>query len=154
MNSRTNYWIAQTNVAVLMLTIVFIMTAIIFLGCNSPQIRENLRIPLIADQQSEGVSKTMDYIFDYQIVYQQAKADGTGKIKLSGKVTPNKNLKSLTINLNFIDADGKILENKLFYPPLTGLGVAIASIQETYDTPAGTVGITFTHHARQRPIWD
>ena len=98
-------------------------------------------------------------MLDYQIIYQQTKPDGTGKINFSGKVAPRRDRASLRINLNFIDADGKIVGSKRIYPPATGLDVAIAhnssssaaTLQKTYDTPSGTVAMAFTHFAQQRP---
>ena len=152
MNSRSNQLMEETSDAVVIFSIMLIITVNLLFGCSSPQIKDAASIVLTAGQPSEGVSKTNEYVFNYKIVYRQMKSDGTGKIELRGRVVPNKDLESLRINLNCIGSDGKILGSKWIYPPGAGLGLGIATLRETYDTPPGTVAISFSHFSRLRRI--
>ena len=60
-----------------MIAIVLCSHFLLF-GCTGATIRENLRIPLVADQPYEGVSKTGHYILEYRFTFHPKAADGTG----------------------------------------------------------------------------
>lgn len=129
------------------------VAAAVVLGCSGVSIREDQRIPLTAGAPFESVVKTTDYTMEYQLVYRQADSSGGGKLAFKGKLVPRRGLDSLSIWINFLDAEGKTIGSKALYSPGAGRGAAKSNLEQTVDIPPGTVSVAFTHNAREkRPL--
>jgi hypothetical protein len=121
-------------------------------GCTGITIREDLRIPLVANQPSEGVSKTAHYILEYSFTFHHKAADETGRMEFTGNLKPTRPLDTLSIRLQFLDAEGKIVATESIYGSGYGGGAGKATIQKHFETPPGAVAIAFTHSAVVRAI--
>jgi hypothetical protein len=128
---------------------IFVAVALV-LGCSGATIRPEQRIALTADTPYESTVKTTDYSMDYQIVYKPAGASGGGTLQFSGKLVPRRGLDSMSIWINFLDAEGKIIGSKTLYSPGAGRGAARTSLEKTFEVPPGTVSMAFTHNAREK----
>ena len=94
--------------------------------------------------------KTTDYAMEYQLVRQPADDSGTGKLVLKGKLVPRRGLDSLSIWINFLDAEGTIIGSKTLYSPGAGRGAARTNLEKTFEVPPETVSVAFTHNAREK----
>ena len=128
---------------------IFVAVAVI-LGCGGATIRPEQRIALTADTPYESTVKTTDYSMDYQIVYKPAGSSGGGTLQLTGKLVPRRGLDSMTIWINFLDAEGKTIGSKTLYSPGAGRGAARTSLEKTFEVPPETVSVAFTHNAREK----
>ncbi len=131
-------------------SVVIVAGLAVLTGCSGIQIEKDQQILLAADQPITGTKKTTDYSLEYQIVFQQKGSDGSGTIQFNGKLNPRRGLDSLTIWINFLDADGKIIGSKPIYAPGAGRGAAKSTLEDTFELPAGTVAVAFTHIGRER----
>ena len=122
----------------------------LIVGCSGTTIRPEQRIALTADTPYEATAKTTDYSMDYQIVYKPAGSSGDGTLQFSGKLVPRRGLDSMTIWINFLDAEGKTVGSKTLYSPGAGRGAARTSLEKTFEVPPGTVSVAFTHNAREK----
>ena len=132
------------------LSVIIITGLVVLMGCSGIQIEKNQQIPLAADQPVTGTKKTTDYSLEYQIVFQPKGSDSAGTIRFNGKLNPNRGLDSLTIWINFLDVDGKIIGSKPIYAPGAGRGAAKSTLEDTFELPAGTVAVAFTHIGREK----
>ena len=128
---------------------ILVAVALVF-GCSGATIRPEQRIALTADTPYESTVKTTDYSMDYQIVYKPAGSSGDGTLQFSGKLVPRRGLDSMTIWINFLDAEGKTIGSKTLYSPGAGRGAARTNLEKTFEVPPGTVSVAFTHNAREK----
>lgn len=126
--------------------LLFIAAVMLVSACSGAQIKPDQRIPLTADAPYESVVKTTDYSMDYQIVYTAAGSSGGGTLQFKGKLVPRRGLDSLSIWINFLDTEGKTIAGKTLYSP----GAARTSLEQTFNLPAGTASVAFTHIAREK----
>ena len=130
--------------------LLIIVAATLLFNCSGATIRPEQRIPLTADTPYESTVKTTDYSMDYQIVYKPANSSGGGTLQFAGKLVPRRGLDSMSIWINFLDADGKTIGSKTLYSPGAGRGAARSNLEKTFDVPPGTVSVAFTHNAREK----
>ena len=129
--------------------LIAVAASLVF-ACSGVAIKPEQRIPLTADAPYASTVKTTDYAMDYQIVYKPAGASGGGTLQFAGKLVPRRGLDSLSIWVNFLDAEGKTIGSKTLYSPGTGRGAARTDLEQTFEVPPGTVSVAFTHIARER----
>ncbi len=137
----------RSGLITILLTVV---AATIMFSCSGAAIKPEQRIPLTADAPYESVVKTTDYSMEYQLVFQPAGASGGGTLAFKGKLIPRRGLDSMTIWINFLDAEGKTIGSKAIYSPGAGRGAARSTLEQTFDIPPGTVSVAFTHNAREK----
>ncbi len=123
-----------------------------FFGCTGITIREDRRIPLVANQPYEGVSKTINYILEYSFTFHHKAGDETGSMEFTGNLKPTRPLNTLSIRLQFLDSEGKIIDTERIYGSGYGGGAGKATIQKHFETPPGAVAIAFAHSAEVRII--
>ena len=129
------------------------VAAAVVIGCSGTTIREDRRIPLPTGSAYDSVVKTTDYTMEYQLVAQPAGSTGSGTLSFTGRLVPRRGLDSLSIWINFLDAEGKTIGSKPLYAPGAGRGAARTSLEQTLEVPPGTVSVAFTHLAREkRPL--
>ena len=150
MCSKINYTGINKCFSPYVTIILFLSGLLLVLGCGGVTIREDQRIQLQADQSYQGTQNTVDYRLEYQYVFKQANAGGTGSIEISGKVSPKRRLDSLDIYLNFLDAEGKRIGSKNVFGAGAGTGAGKGSFSNTFETPPGTVSIAFTYTSREK----
>jgi hypothetical protein len=121
-------------------------------GCSGATIREDRRIPLVANQPYEGVSKTGHYILEYSFTFHPKATDETGSMEFTGNLKPTRPLETLSIRLQFLDSEGKVIDMQPIYGSGFRGGAGKATIQKRFETPPGTVAIAFTHYAAVRSI--
>lgn len=124
--------------------------ATVVIGCSGTTIRKDQWVSLPADTPYQSMVKNTDYAMEYQLVRQPADDSGTGKLVLKGKLVPRRGLDSLSIWINFLDVEGKIIGSKTLYSPGAGRGAARTSLEKTFEIPPGTVSVAFTHNAREK----
>ncbi|KPJ78773.1 MAG: hypothetical protein AMJ54_02295 [Deltaproteobacteria bacterium SG8_13] len=126
--------------------------ALVF-ACSGAAVKPEQRIPLAADAPYASEVKTTDYSMEYELVYKPAGASGGGTLQFNGKLVPRRGLDSMTIWINFLDAEGKTIGSKTLYSPGAGRGAARTSLEQTFEVPPDAVSVAFTHIAREkRPI--
>ena len=121
-------------------------------GCTGITIREDRRIPLVANQPYEGVSKTINYILEYNFTFHHKAADETGSMEFTGNLKPTRPLNTLSIRLQFLDSEGKIIDTERIYGSGYRDGAGKATIQKHFETPPGAAAIAFAHSAEDRTI--
>jgi hypothetical protein len=121
-------------------------------GCTGATIREDRRIPLVANQPYEGVSKTGHYILEYSFTFHPKASDETGSMEFTGNLKPTRPLENLSIRLQFLDSEGKVIDMEPIYGSGHMGGASKATIQKRFETPPGTVAIAFSHYASVRTI--
>jgi hypothetical protein len=132
-------------------TLLLIFVAVAFvIGCSGATIKPEQRIPLTAGTLYEATVKTTDYSMDYQIVYKPAGSSDGGTLQFTGKLVPRRGLDSMSIWINFLDAEGKTIGSKTLYSPGAGRGAARTNLEKTFEVPPGTVSVAFTHSAREK----
>ena len=104
--------IAQTP---LPLVIPVLAAAILLAGCTGMQIKEDRRIALIPGSDQRGTDQTSTYTMKYLYRYDQSDPDGSGTVQLKANIGIRAKLKGLTISVNWLDDDGKVLESKAFW---------------------------------------
>ena len=82
--------------------------------------------------------------------YKPGVSGGEGMLEFEGKMTPNRKLDTLIINLNFLDTQGNRLQTNQIYNSGIGRGAGSATISETFNVPTGTASIALTDIARER----
>ena len=119
-------------------------------GCIGMQIKEKRRIELIPDSIQSGTDENSEYVMQYQYQYEQLNPNGSGRIELKASVGHRARLKSLTIAVNWLDGDGKVLESKGFY--FSGVNKKFRDwrVAETYKIPSGTRSMAFTSVSQRR----
>ena len=134
-----------------MIAIVLCSQFLLF-GCTGATIREDLRIPLVSNQPYEGVSKTGHYILEYRFTFHPKATDETGSMEFTGNLKPTRPLETLSIRMQFLDSEGKVIDMQPIYGSGFRAGAGKATIQKRFETPPGTVAIAFTHYAAVRAI--
>jgi len=86
------------------LIVLLLFSQFPFFGCTGLTIREDRRIPLVANQPSEGVFKTAYYNLEYSFTFHHKAADETGSMEFTGNLKPTTPLDTLSIRLQFLDA--------------------------------------------------
>lgn len=133
-----------------LLCMILISSAFMIAGCTGMQIKENRRIELISGSTQSGTDENADYAMQYQYLYDQLNPDGSGRIELKAGVGHKTRLKSLTIAVNWLDGDGKVLESKGFYFSGVNKKHRDRSVAETYKIPPGARSMAFTSVSQRR----
>ena len=121
-------------------------------GCTGLTIREDRRIPLVANQPSQGVSKTAYYNLEYSFTFHHKAADETGSMEFTGNLKPTTPLATLSIRLQFLDAEGKVIDTERIYGSGYKGGAGKATIQKHFETPPGAVAMAFAYSAETRRV--
>lgn len=122
-------------------------------ACSGATIRQDQRIPLPADAPYASVVKNTDYSMQYELIYRPAESSGSGTLGFKGRLVPRRGLDSMTVWINFLDAEGKTIGSRTVYSPGAGRGAARSNLEQTFEVPPGTASVAFTHNAREkRPI--
>jgi hypothetical protein len=129
------------------------IVASLVIGCSATPFREEQRIALPADAPYESVVKNTDYSMEYELIYRPAESSGSGTLLFRGRLVPRRGLDSMTIWINFLDAEGKTIASNTVYSPGAGRGAARSNLEQNFEVPPGTNSVAFTHNAREkRPI--
>lgn len=127
-----------------------LLVLVVCFGCATSNVGKSVsadeQIPLKKGGPHSGVSKAFDYTMSYKYTFIQE----SGRIEMSGKIQSGPDgLSSLDIWINFIDGQGKILDEKSLY----SVGFresgnryrAIFQFSKKLETPQGAEAISFRH---------
>lgn len=79
-----------------------------------------------------------------------AGSTGGGTLLFKGRLDPRRGLHSLSVRVNFLDTDGKIIGSKSIYSPGAGRGAAKSELEQTFEVPADEVSVAFSRIAREK----
>jgi len=120
---------------------------VLLAGCSNIQIKEDMRIPLVKEVRHSGTYQDFDYIIDYRYVFKQENLQQPGEIELTFGLRRRRAHYSLTVWVNFLDSEGRILAKRVIYNLGNRTGKS-ESLEGPLETPPGTVAIAFTSTAR------
>ena len=129
------------------LMIVLFFAGFFLTGCIGGQIREDRRIPLVADTTRSGNQTDVDFDIDYRYRFQQAGPQQTGQLDLEFSLKRKRGFYSFTAFVNYLDAEGQVLGKNAIYSLGNRSGVVHVT-EGPFETPPGTVAIAFTSVSR------
>jgi hypothetical protein len=132
--------------------VLLLCSQFLLFGCSGVTISEDRRIPLMANRPYKGASKTAHYNLEYSFTFHHKAADETGRMEFTGHLKPTRPLETLSIRLQFLDAEGKIIDTEPIYGSGFRGGAGKATIQKHFKTPPGAAAIAFTHYGVVRTI--
>ena len=114
------------------------------------KIKKENRIELVPGASQSGARETFDYSLAYQYEYTSETPQSPGKFRIMGQAARRRGLDSLTIWVNFVDAQGKVMSQAIIY----NSGYRSYSGSNRFDvsvkTPPGTQWFAFTSLGRER----
>jgi hypothetical protein len=129
------------------LMIVLAVAGFFLTGCSGFTIDEDARIPLEKNAQQSGSQTDFDFLIKYSYVFRQADPQQPGELDLKFRLKRRRGFYSLSVYLNYLDGQGKVLGKNSIYR----LGNRNRTAQVTegpFETPPGTVAIAFTSVGR------
>ena len=129
------------------LILVSVFAGFFLAGCAGGQIREDRRIPLVADSTLSGSQADVDFDIQYRYRFQQVGPQQPGQLKLEFSLKRKRGFYSFTAFVNFLDAEGQVLGKNAIYSLGNRSGVVHVS-EGPFETPPGTVAIAFTSVGR------
>ena len=139
---------SKRNLIIGLLTLAVLLTGCSHVGRTIPPEK---RIALEEGGPHSGTWSDFDCIVDYQYQLTRTEPATPGKLVLKGSVgSRGKSLDSLSIWVDLLDADGKILAQKNVYNSGYRLETSSGSVQVNLDIPPGTVAVSFGSLAQER----
>ena len=125
---------------------VFAISIFALFGCSVTvkTVPVEERIPLVSDSIQKGEQMLKDFKITYAYRLYQKKSDLSGLLEIEGNAQWEHTISYLSVWINFLDSEGKILERKsLIRISDYDYGVTGGKFQEQLEAPAGTAGISF-----------
>lgn len=116
-------------------------------GCSGFTIDEDMRIPLEKDTLKSGSHSEFDFDLDYRYTFRQTDPSQPGELKLYFTLQRKSSLYSLSVFVNFLDAQGQVLDKNMIYGLSNRKGIVQVG-EDPMQTPPGTVAIAFTSVSR------
>ena len=121
-----------------------------YIGTTVP---ENQRIPLQKGGRQSAVSNAFEYTMDFNYLFYQEDIERPGNIDMSGTIkSKGGGLETLSIWVNFLDAQGTILLRKNVY--FSGSPGSDRRRDRSFsvklETPPGAAAVSFTHSGQRR----
>ncbi|KPJ78391.1 MAG: hypothetical protein AMJ54_04040 [Deltaproteobacteria bacterium SG8_13] len=126
---------------------IAVIALFLLAGCIGGQIKENRRIPLAKDTAQSGIQSDVDWVIDYRYVFRQTDLQQPGKIELSFTLQRKRGFYSLTVFVNYLGGEGRVLGKNAIYNLGNRSGVVQVN-EGPFETPPGTVAIAFTSVSR------
>ncbi len=117
-------------------------------GCSGFAIDEDERIPLVEGSLQSGSQSDFDYLINYRYVFKPAGPQQPGQIDLFFTLQRKSSVYSLTVWVTYLDAEGKVLGKNTIYS-LGNRSKVVQTTDGAFETPPGTVAITFTSVSRE-----
>jgi hypothetical protein len=131
--------------------LLIVLVSLVLVSCSIGKITsEWVILPIEEGQSYTETYKDIDYTMVVNCHYKPGVSGGEGTLEFKGDMTPNRRLETLIINLNFLDAQGNILQTNPIYTSGIGGGAAPATISNTFTVPHGTSAIALTDISRER----
>ena len=110
-------------------------------------VKEEKQIPLYKGRSQDGIWQSNEILVQYHYIFDQKNLQLPGIIELNGYVGYRiPRLDFLTVSVNFLNTEGKILDYKLVY--YSGYRVKYGkrtSFKSKLETPPHTTAMTFTY---------
>lgn len=123
-----------------------ILTLAAMTGCA---IKPDRQLPLVSDQASMGVYKTVYMSMEYRYTYTPADQSGAGNIDFEGHLNIKYSLERLVVRLRFLDNNGKFLHTEILYDA-SRYTKGNRNISEQFSVVPGTVAFAITSTSKER----
>ena len=138
----------KTDSCVMGLMVVFAVAGFFLTGCVGGQIREDRRIPLVADTTQSGDQTDVDFDINYRYRFRQTGPQQPGQLELEFNLKRKRGFYSFAAFVNYLDAEGQVIGKNSIYS-LGNRNRVVQITEGPFETPPGTVAIAFTSVGRE-----
>ena len=128
--------------------LVFTVIGLLVLSsCSGFTISEDARIPLVKGTPQSGRQTDFDYVIAYRYEFRPGDPQQPGRLDLRFSLQRKSRVYSLTVFVNYLDWEGRILGKNTIYSLGNRNRVVLIS-EGPFETPPDTAAIAFTSVSR------